>query len=323
MHVPPPPALEESLLGAGYRLREPIGRGGSAIVYEAQRLADGATVAIKLLTERHAGDPRARARLLDEAALGRELPRAHVARTLDVGTFPDGSPYLVMERLLGESLAQLLLRVRVLPWLEVAALGARLARVLHAIHARGVVHRDLKPEHVWLSAHAADVLEVRVLDFGVALRLSAPEAPPTRGTTVYGTPGYLSPEQAMSEAPIDARADLYALGIVLFEATVGERPFKGSNAAVAMLRTLEEDVPALTTRSAEVSVALASVVRRLCQRDPVARYSNARAAERALRSLGDGPAERSLAKRLWRADSLRASPCLLAPDAPTHALALR
>ncbi len=317
--------LDRTLLAGGYRLRRPIGRGGSAVVYEAERLCDAATVAIKVLSERHAADPLARARLFEEAAFGRELPRSCVARTLDLGTFADGSPYLVMERLQGESLAQLLLRSRALPWLEVAALGARLARVLHALHARGIVHRDLKPEHVWLTVRDPDALELRVLDFGVALRLSTPETAAVRGTSVFGTPGYLAPEQAMSQGAVDARADLYALGIVLFEASVGERPFKSSNAAVAMRRTIDEDVPMLGSRGAtQLSPPFVAAVSRLCRREPARRFANARAAERALRlAAGGRAAEQSLARRIWRNDRLLGSPATLPTSAPTQALMLR
>ncbi len=318
--------LDYHVLMGGYRLRAPIGQGGSALVYEAECLRDGQTVAVKVLLERHAADPSARARLFEEAAIGRELPRTVVARTLDVGTLPDGSPYLVMERLEGESLAQLLLRTRALPWRQAAALGARLSRILHVIHTRALVHRDLKPEHVWLTRLADGSLDVRLLDFGVALRLSSSERVPSQGPSVFGTPGYLAPEQALSDAAVDARADLYALGIVLFEAVTGERPFKASNAAVTMRRTLEEDVPALQTRAALVPETFARLVSKLCRRDPDRRFSNARLAERALRG-SDGlaaldAAERELARRVWRTDDLVPLPSTLKTGLPTLRAAL-
>jgi serine/threonine-protein kinase len=218
--------LEGSVVAGQYRIVERMGSGASGVIYQATRITDGLGVAIKLLRAATAHDVTASDRLRRESeALGLSW-HPNVVEVIDHGHLPDGTSYLVMELLQGETLAtRLKYRLR-LPPAEILPIAKQVAEALVAIHAAGVVHRDLKPSNIYLVPSEATDGEatelVKVFDFGIA-RVEWEEMRITNMGAPLGTPGYMPPEQE-SGGEVDARSDLYALGAVLYECLVGEPP---------------------------------------------------------------------------------------------------
>jgi serine/threonine-protein kinase len=214
--------LEGTVVAGHYRIGARMGSGASGAVYQATRITDGVRVAIKLLRAATAHDAVASDRLRREAeALGLSW-HPNVVEVIDHGHLPDGTSYLVMELLVGETLATRLKYRSRLPAAEVLPIGLHVAEALVAIHAAGVVHRDLKPANIYLVKDEEGAERAKILDFGIA-RVEWEEMRITNMGAPLGTPGYMSPEQE-SGGEVDARSDLYAIGAVLYECFVGEPP---------------------------------------------------------------------------------------------------
>jgi len=225
-----------------YQVGELLGRGGMGEVYAARR-GDGREVAIKVLHAQHGDLPEMRERLRREAAVLARLPGELVARAIEFGTTPDGCDYIVMERLRGEDLAAHLRRRGRLPAAEVADLLDRMTTALEAAHQAGVVHRDLKPQNVFLD----DDGQLRLLDFGLS-RLEESTDDLTRTAAVLGTAGYLAPEQARGHGDdIGPHTDVFALGAILYRALTGENAFPSRNYAAALMEALELHPPPPST----------------------------------------------------------------------------
>jgi serine/threonine protein kinase len=270
-------------LDGRYRLLRRIGVGGTGVVFEALCLRSAERLAIKTLRSCFVNHIDLGTRLRREVEVSRRVLHPGIVRFIDQGTLPDGSPYLVMPLLFGESLARLLKRVDVLPQREVAALASRVASILHSAHGGGYVHRDVKPEHVLLSRTPRGELKVHLLDFGVCASASAPATEKQREAgRVFGTPSYVSPEQAAGEVSVDGRADLFALGIVMFEALVGHVPFAASSVSKLLLRIIRDDAPRIGDLIGGLDPGLELIVSRLLARDPEQRMPSARALSRAL-----------------------------------------
>jgi len=217
------------VLGGRYRLIELLGSGGMATIYRATDTGLGRDVALKLLRPEYLRDPDFSARFRQEAQSAASLSHPNVVTVYDYGEDPSG-PYIVMELIDGEDLATILRRSGTLPPRQVARIGAGVARALAAAHARGLVHRDVKPGNVLIGKDG----QVKVVDFGIARAIS--EAQVTLPGTTLGSVHYFSPEQARGE-PATAASDIYSLGIVLYEMLVGSRPWEGDSAAsVALAR---------------------------------------------------------------------------------------
>ncbi len=253
-------------------------------VYLGEHLALKNKLAIKVLQPELSSNEEVVRRFEREAVAAGTLEHANVARATDFGRTTDGRLYLVLEYVPGMSLQQVLAKEKPLS----AARACRIARQMllglaHA-HGRGVVHRDLKPENVVLVERPDGEADfVKILDFGIA-KLTAPElhdgAPPTQLGLVYGTPEYLSPEQAMGKA-VDHRADLYAVGVVFYEMIVGRRPFVATEQALLLLAHAREPPPRPSSLG-PVHPALEAFVLRLLEKSPDARYADAREALAAL-----------------------------------------
>jgi serine/threonine-protein kinase len=214
--------LEGQLLAGAYRVRKRMGSGASGVVYEATRTSDSRPVAMKLLLASAAHDSVASDRLRREAeALGLAW-HPNVVEVLDQGQLPDGTIYLVMELLKGDSLAHRLRRDGPFSPHELTPIAIELAGALEAIHAAGVIHRDLKPENVFLVATPEGGTRPKILDFGIA-RVEWAETRITVNGVPMGTPGYMAPEQERG-GEVDARADIFAFGAMLFECLTGEPP---------------------------------------------------------------------------------------------------
>jgi hypothetical protein len=292
--------LEGSVAAGQYRILRRMGSGATGVIYEAVRISDGQRVAIKLLRVAAAHDAVASDRLRREAeALGLSW-HPNVVEVIDHGHLPDGTTYLVMELLPGESLAaRLLARGRLSPR-ELLPIALQMCDALSAVHAAGVVHRDVKPSNILLTTvgrdEAAGSERVKLLDFGIA-RVEWEETRITNTGGPLGTPGYMSPEQEMGGADIDGRSDLFSLGAVLFECLVGEPPPPRSPSG---LIRMGEGLPSARRDSgtqkaaAFVSPAWSAVLDKAMAPLPVDRYADARAFAHALRGLEEEAAKASV-----------------------------
>jgi serine/threonine-protein kinase len=218
-------------LSERYRVTRQIGQGGMGAVYEAQHTVIGKRVAVKVLLDKHAKKDQVVARLKQEARLASSIGHKHIIDITDFGSTIDNRTFVVMEYLEGESLASAILREGQLDEARVIHIGAQVASALAAAHEKGVVHRDIKPENVFLMQR--DGMDfVKVVDFGISKSMRPEEEQDVRLTQtgmVLGTPLYMSPEQARGDEDLDHRIDIYALGVILYEAVTGQVPFKGKN----------------------------------------------------------------------------------------------
>jgi serine/threonine-protein kinase len=270
-------------LDSRYQLRQRIGVGGTGVVFEALDLTDGSALALKTLRPCYVNHIDLGTRLRREAEVSRRVAHPGVVRVLDEGILEDGSPYIVMPLMTGESLARLLTREPGLNLAEVATITSRVAAILHVAHAAGYVHRDVKPEHILLDRTPSGDLTVHLLDFGVcASQTASAEEKARENGRVFGTPSYVSPEQASGEPNVDGRADLFSLGIVMFEAATGCLPFTGASVSKLLLRIIRDDAPLLRELRRDVDPGFELIVARLLERDPRDRLPSARALARAL-----------------------------------------
>jgi tetratricopeptide (TPR) repeat protein len=255
---------------------ERVGAGGMGTVYRAHDRVSGAPVAVKVVTDDalHGG-----ARFTQEARILCELEHPAIVRYIAHGSSEDGRSYLVMEWLEGEDLAHRLSRGP-LPIEEAIDLCRRVADALASAHARGIVHRDVKPANVFLTeGHAS---HVKVLDFGIARTrlaggLDTTVMPITRTGAVIGTVGYMSPEQARGATDVDARTDVFAMGCVLFECLTGRPAFSGANAVAVLAKVLIEDAPRVRTLRPEIPSNLDELVAKMLAKQPGQRPSGAAA----------------------------------------------
>ncbi len=268
------PASSGRPLADRYTIEEEVGRGAMAIVYRAVDRLHGRSVAVKVLRpellSRIGVD-----RFLGEVRIVARLQHPHVLTLIDSGRW-DGKPYFVMPFVSGPSLRRVLNDNGRLGVSDAAALLRDVADALAAAHAVGVVHRDVKPENVLLSGRHA-----WVADFGVARALS--DATDTGGTlpgSVPGTPAYMAPEQAWSDA-VDARADIYALGVVAYELLSGSPPFAGPGARAILAAHLAEEPVPLRRRRPEVPEGLEQTVMRCLRKDPGERWADAASVSRS------------------------------------------
>ena len=288
-------------------------RGGMGTVYRARDLRDRRDVAVKVL-----GPGADEERFAREAALLAAVRHEHVVRHVTHGAPPGGPRYLVMEWVEGETLAHRLDRTGV-DASEAVRSGLQLARALGALHAAGIVHRDLKPANVMLADGGE---RLQLVDLGIARR-AGPGPRLTRTGSMIGTAGYMAPEQARGDAAIDGRADLFALGCVLYECLTGEPAFRGGSVLALRAKVLLHDPPEVARLAPETPAALDALVMALLARGVEHRPASAAIVEQALLALGDAPAgPRRPASRPAAPISTAASPrptcaVLVALDAPS------
>ena len=261
-------------LGGRYRLIELLGSGGMATIYRATDTQLGRDVALKLLRPEYLRDPDFASRFRSEAQAAASLSHPNVVTVYDFGEDPSG-PYIVMELVDGEDLATILRRSGALPPRQSARIGAGVAQALAAAHARGLVHRDIKPGNVLIGADG----RVKVADFGIARAVA--EAQVTLPGTTLGSVHYFSPEQARGEQAT-AASDIYSLGIVLYEMLTGVRPWEGDSAASVALARLSGPIPDPATVRPSVPPDLASITRKALALDPNDRWPSAAAMADAL-----------------------------------------
>jgi eukaryotic-like serine/threonine-protein kinase len=278
------------VLADRYQLLEPIGSGGAGVVWRAQDQLLGRTVAVKLLHRELATDRATTERFRAEAAAAAKLTHPHAVIVYDIGASDDGD-YLVMELVEGATLDDLLHEGPLEPGIA-AAVGHQVGRALGAAHARGLVHRDVKPANILITSEGI----AKVADFGIARALGEATTRLTAAGHVMGTARYLAPEQ-LSDERIDARADVYALGLVLHQSLTGQPPFGEGTAVEVASRRLVGDLPAPSSLRAEVPPALDDVIARATHLDPDARFADGADLAAALAPLAAPHASRELAAR--------------------------
>lgn len=298
-----------------------LGRGSMGAVYRARQEAMGRDVALKLVRQDRAHDPETKGRFEREARAISALVSPHTVTAFDFGEAEDGSWFLAMEMLEGETVGERLRRVGRLDWFDALRFTRDALQSLAEAHAKGIIHRDLKPDNLFLSrvpssggALAPELC--KVLDFGIAKWSRAEDASKidqleTQAGTVFGTPRYMSPEQAQG-SPLDARSDLYSLGVLLYQMLSGRAPFVDDDAVVVMARHIKDPPPRFETMTPEVNVpeSIEALLWRVLAKSPAERPATAEqmiaeldAAEISVRALESGPRltlagrEKTLARR--------------------------
>ena len=269
------------VLAGRYELRCVLGSGGMAVVWLANDRVLDRDVAVKILRDQYAADPVFRERFTREALHAARLNHPGVVTTYDAGV-DEGTAYLVMEAVHGRTLHEVLTADGPLPVAQAVAVAADVCDALDAAHRAGIVHRDIKPGNILISASG----RTRVFDFGIA-RVDG-LATLTQVSTVIGTPAYVSPEQAAGGEAGPA-SDLYAVGCVLNEMLTGSPPFAAETPVAVLYRHIHDPAPAPSVRRPEVSADLDRVVLHLLEKDPADRPGGAAAARAEL--LGASPAE--------------------------------
>ncbi|MEP7127149.1 MAG: protein kinase, partial [Byssovorax sp.] len=268
-----------TILGEKYTLSRVLGVGGMAVVYLATH-RNGNRVAVKVLHPELSLDPGLVARFAREGYVANAIDHRGAVRVLDDDVDVDGSPFLVMELLLGETLEERAQRSGgTLPQREVVALAHQLLDVLAAAHAKGVVHRDIKPENLFLTRER----ELKVLDFGIARLRDDSNAPGTAAGIRIGTPAFMPPEQALGRTEeIDARSDVWAAGATLFTLLSGRLVHEAESAAEIVVRAATQPSPSIASVASNVPPALAAVVDRALAFRREDRFPDARAMQVAL-----------------------------------------
>ncbi len=278
-----------------YRIVRHLGSGGMASVFEAVHEPAGIRAALKVLHPNLANNPDVASRFRSEAHAANLVQHPGLVRVLDCGQLDSGLLYLAMEYLEGVSLHARLNQVGGgrLPPLKAVHIAAQLASALSALHARKIVHRDLKPENIMLIADpsAPSGEQAKILDFGIA-KLAAADAAPgglvTRTGMLMGTPTYMAPEQCRGARGVDDRADVYALGVILYQTIAGQPPFSASGPAEVMSMHLFDEPPPLRGHVPQLAPELAQLCHQLLRKQPAQRPAMSEVARR-LTELGNLP----------------------------------
>ncbi len=306
------PSDPAHLAGTPYRIGPKIGEGASGVVYEAEHVELGRKVAVKILGREHAASPEALERFRSEARAVAGLSHPNLVQLYDFGKSLDGRVFLAMDLCEGETLDARLKRGP-LDWQVAVRIAIEAARALEAAHAAGLVHRDLKPQNLMLAKEsaAADAAPgVKLLDFGLATALTRdvpraadPRARAHHGFAIFGTPEYMAPEQVAGDG-VDGRADVYALGCVLYEMLTGARAFEGASSVVVMGKQLRETPlpPRVRAPARPIPAAVEAIVVRAMAKDRNARPPSALAMRVALEEALAAP--QRMRSRLKRGASM-------------------
>ncbi len=278
-----------SVVNGKYRLVRVLGDGGMGSVYEAQHVALGTRVAIKVLHPELARRSGLVERFLQEARVAAQIRSAHVVQVVDVDRTPDGHAYIVMELLEGEPLSSVLDRQRKLPVTIACAYTTQILQALEAAHALGVIHRDLKPENVFVT-FVGGKPNLKLIDFGIAKahRTDPQQKQLTVAGVLMGTAEYMAPEQARSADKVDARADVYAVGVMLYEMIAGVRPAGGDDARIIALKVERGDVTPLLQAAPDAPREIAGLVHRAMAARPQLRFASATEMRLAIEAAASG-----------------------------------
>ncbi len=261
--------MESGLLNNRYRLLEPIGSGGLAVVYRGHDLLLDRAVAVKVLRHPYADDPLFRRRFLEEARAAGKLDHPNIVHVYDVGLEAD-RPYIVMELVEGTHLRRVIAERAPLPVQEAVEIARQICAGVGEAHKAGIVHCDLKPQNILLTEAGT----VKVADFGIARAFQPREGETERPKTIWGSPHYISPEQAMGKPPTPA-SDVYSIGVILYEMLTGRPPFHDEETQALLFKHLREAPPPMQERNPRVPDKLEAIVRTMLAKEPSKRYRNA------------------------------------------------
>jgi eukaryotic-like serine/threonine-protein kinase len=278
------------VLAGKYRVERILGVGGMGIVVAAEHLELGQQMAIKMMLPGGMQDPQAVARFLREARSAAGLTSEHVVRIFDVGTLESGAPYMVMELLRGQDLSQMLLNFGRLGIKEAVDYVVQACHAIGEAHAKGIVHRDLKPSNLFLTERSDGSPLVKVLDFGISKAASSeiggqPAPSLTATSAVMGSPLYMSPEQVRNARHVDARADIWSMGVILHELLSGAPAFQADTLPGICAAIIADDAAPLRTLRDDIPMELEAVVTRCLQKDVRKRFQTTRELMAALRPL--------------------------------------
>ncbi len=268
-----------------YVLERLLGQGGMGAVYAARHLKLGHAVAVKVMLA-DAANHEAASRFVNEGRAAANIQNEHVVRVSDVDE-ENGYAYMILELLEGEDLAQVLDRERRLPPHVAVGYAMQALDGVRQAHAQGIVHRDLKPSNLFLAKRQDGTAVVKVLDFGISKAnssnpLGAAPGALTSTKAMLGSPLYMSPEQLRSSKSVDARADIWAMGVIMFELITGKLPFMGDNLGELFAQILEVEAPPLRAHVPDAPQGLEAIVSRCLQRRPEARFQTVAELEREL-----------------------------------------
>jgi serine/threonine-protein kinase len=269
---------EGDILAGKYRVERVLGVGGMGVVVAAHHMQLDEKVALKFLLPEALGHPEAVARFAREARAAAKIKSEHVARVSDVGTLPNGSPYMVMEYLEGGDLAGWIRQRGALPVEQAIEFVLQACVAVADAHALGIVHRDLKPANLFCIRRSDGQLTIKVLDFGISKMNDnnglGGSGSVTRTSALMGSPLYMSPEQMRSSKDVDAQTDIWALGIILFELITGRPAFIAESVTELAIKVASEPTPALHSLRAEVHPGVEAIVSRCLEKDRRKRFAN-------------------------------------------------
>ncbi len=309
------------LLAGKYRIERLIGQGGMGAVFAAHHEILFQRVAIKLLLAQYARDSGAVARFLNEARAMARIQDEHVARVMDVGTLENGTAFMVLEYLEGVDLAKVIESRGALPLSETIDYAAQALEALGEAHRLGIVHRDMKPSNLFLTRRPNGAPCVKLLDFGIskgASPLAAHNSGITSTGTIMGSPAYMSPEQLKSSKSVDARTDIWSIGVVMYELLTGKSPFDGETLGQVLAAIVEAEVPALNRR--DVPASFEAVLLRCMARKPEQRFASAAELAEALRPFASPMALASIQRLCETHPAPAAIQAAASGLARTHAL---
>lgn len=273
----PPSIRGGNILHGKYRLERELGRGAMGTVWSAIHLSLDQRVAIKIISSDYANSAEAIHRFHTEAKAAAKLRSRYVVQVYDDGETPEGLPYIVMEYLEGESLEDRIVRSGDIPLAEAVRITTHVGRALSRAHSRGIVHRDLKPANIFITRSEDDEMGwvAKVLDFGIAKVDDNRDKSTTKTGTVLGTPLFMSAEQVRGASNVDARSDLYSLGMVFFNMLTGKYAFEGSSFGDLLVSICTNPLPKLSQHAPWASQSLDNWFEKACARDVDARFQSA------------------------------------------------
>ncbi len=310
------------LLNGRYLIVRKLGEGGMGAVYEAKHQLTGRKLAIKCLHPQFLSNREVVERFHREAQAATAVGNEHIIEVTDMGTFDDNSPFIVLEFLDGIEFADLLDKEPAMPVSRVVHIVTQVCDALRNAHAQGIVHRDLKPENIYLIKRGNDSDFVKVLDFGISkMKESAEEVGSglTKTGMALGTPYYMAPEQAQGLRDVDHRTDIYAIGVILFQALTGRLPFDADTYPLLMVKILTEPVVPLRTYREDIPAALDQIVTRAMAKDRNVRFASVEELAAALRPFATLNQAAVLVSNPVTPSSQGTTPLAWAQTAPTQA----
>jgi serine/threonine-protein kinase len=304
---------EGDVLAGKYRVERVLGAGGMGVVVAAHHVQLDERVALKFLRPEALAHPDAVARFDREARAVVKIKSEHVARVSDVGRLDNGAPYMVMEYLEGEDLAVLVQQRGPLQVEQAVDFMLQACEAIAEAHSLGIVHRDLKPSNLFCIRRPHGQLSVKVLDFGIS-KVSASDGSDlgmTRTATVVGSPLYMSPEQMKSAKGVDARTDIWSIGVILYELLCGAPPFSAESLTELAIKVATEEPAPLRLRSAHVPPGLERVILRCLEKDRERRFRNVGELAAALAEFGSKQGEISLERIVGVIQTGQTSPTAL------------